>query len=73
MNQFRKDGFARVIVDSIPYDLADEIALDKNKKHDIDIVVDRLIVKDGIQRRLADSLATALNHAEGIVKVAIQE
>ena len=53
------------------YDLAEEIALDKNKKHDIDIVVDRLIVKEGIQRRLADSLETALNHAEGIVKVAV--
>ncbi|WP_243372845.1 excinuclease ABC subunit UvrA [Geotalea sp. SG265] len=71
--QLSKDGFARVIIDDAPYDLADEITLDKNKKHDIDIVVDRLVVKDGIQRRLADSLATALNHAEGIVKVAIQE
>jgi excinuclease ABC subunit A len=69
--QLRKDGFARVIVDGTPYDLAEEISLDKNKKHDIDIVVDRLIVKEGIQRRLADSLETALNHAEGIVKVAI--
>ena len=70
LGQLRKDGFARVIVDGIQYDLAEEITLDKNKKHDIDIVVDRLIVKDGIQRRLADSLETALNHAEGIVKVA---
>jgi excinuclease ABC subunit A len=71
--QLSKDGFARVIIDDVPHDLADEIVLDKNKKHDIDIVVDRLVVKEGIQRRLADSLATALNHAEGIVKVAIQE
>jgi excinuclease ABC subunit A len=69
--QLRKDGFVRVIVDGTPYDLADEISLDKNKKHDIDIVVDRLIVKKGIEKRLADSLETALNHAEGIVKVAI--
>ncbi|ABQ28522.1 excinuclease ABC subunit UvrA [Geotalea uraniireducens] len=73
LNQLRKDGFVRVIIDNVPHDLAEEITLDKNKKHDIDIVVDRLIVKEGIQRRLADSLATALNHAEGIVKVAIQE
>jgi excinuclease ABC subunit A len=71
--QLRKDGFARIIVDGTPYDLAEEITLDKNKKHDIDIVVDRLVVKEGIQRRLADSLETALNHAEGIVKVAIME
>ncbi|GAB7025169.1 excinuclease ABC subunit UvrA [Geotalea toluenoxydans] len=73
LSQLSKDGFARVIIDNVPYDLADEIVLDKNKKHDIDIVVDRLVIKDGIQRRLADSLATALNHAEGIVKVAVQE
>ncbi len=73
LSQLRKDGFARVIIDGQPVELADEITLDKNKKHDIEIVVDRLIVKDGIQRRLADSLATALNHAEGIVKIAINE
>ncbi len=71
--QLRKDGFARVIIDGTPYDLAEDITLDKNKKHDIDIVVDRLIVKDGIQRRLADSLETALNHGEGIVKAAVAE
>ncbi|KAF0217015.1 MAG: excinuclease ABC subunit [Geobacteraceae bacterium] len=71
LGQLRKDGFVRVIIDGVQYDLSEEITLDKNKKHDIDIVVDRLIVKEGIQRRLADSLETALNHAEGIVKVAI--
>ncbi|AJE02088.1 excinuclease ABC subunit UvrA [Geobacter pickeringii] len=69
--QLRKDGFARVIVDGVQYELTEEIPLDKNKKHDIDIVVDRIIVKEGIERRLADSLETALNHAEGVVKVAI--
>jgi excinuclease ABC subunit A len=69
--QLRKDGFVRVIVDGVPHDLAEEITLDKKKKHDIDIVVDRLIVKPGIERRLADSLATALSHAEGVVKVAV--
>jgi excinuclease ABC subunit A len=69
--QLRKEGFVRVIVDGAPHDLADELELDKKKKHDIDIVVDRLVVKDGIQRRMADSLETALHHAEGIVKVAI--
>ena len=67
----RKEGFVRVIIDGEPRDLADDIELDKKKKHDIDIVVDRLVVKDGIQRRLADSLETALHHAEGVVKVDI--
>jgi excinuclease ABC subunit A len=67
----RKEGFVRVIVDGEPRELADEIVLDKKRKHDIDIVVDRLIVKEGIQRRLADSLEVALHHAEGIVKVDI--
>jgi len=71
LTQLRKEGFVRVIVDGEPRDLADEIVLDKKKKHEIDIVVDRLIVKDGIQRRLADSLETALHHADGIAKVQI--
>ncbi len=71
LSQLRKDGFVRVIIDGAPYDLSEEITLDKNKKHDIDIVVDRLVVKEGIQRRLADSLEVALHHAEGVVKVSI--
>ena len=71
LTQFRKDGFARVVVDGETHDLSEEITLDKKKKHDIDIVVDRLVVKPGIEKRLADSLETALSHAEGIVKVAL--
>jgi excinuclease ABC subunit A len=71
--QLRKDGFVRVAVDGTQMDLAEEIVLDKNKKHDIDIVVDRLIVKPGIERRLADSLETALNHAEGVAKVQVAD
>jgi excinuclease ABC subunit A len=71
LQQLRKDGFARVVIDGTPRDLAEEIVLDKNKKHDIDIVVDRLVVKEGIERRLADSLETALSHGEGIVKAEI--
>ena len=71
LTHLRKEGFVRVIVDGVTYDLSEDITLDKNKKHDIDIVVDRVIVKEGIQRRLADSLETALSHAEGVVKVAI--
>jgi excinuclease ABC subunit A len=69
--QLRKDGFVRVVIDGATLDLADEITLDKKKKHDIDIVVDRLVVKPGIEKRLADSLETALSHAEGIVKVQV--
>ncbi|NJD90858.1 MAG: excinuclease ABC subunit A, partial [Geobacter sp.] len=71
LHNLRKEGFTRVIIDGKPLELAEEIVLDKNKKHDIDIVVDRLIVKAGIERRLADSFETALHHAEGIAKVAI--
>ncbi|MDD2853638.1 MAG: excinuclease ABC subunit UvrA, partial [Desulfuromonadaceae bacterium] len=71
LNQLRKEGFTRVIVDGTLRELADDIEMDKKKKHDIDIVVDRIVVKDGIQRRLADSLETALHHAEGVVKVEV--
>ncbi len=71
LQQLRKDGFTRVIIDGKPFELTEEITLDKNKKHDIDIVVDRLIVKEGLERRLADSLEVALNHGEGIAKVSI--
>jgi excinuclease ABC subunit A len=69
LNQLRKEGFTRVVIDGTLRELAEEIELDKKKKHDIDIVIDRIVVKEGIQRRLADSLETALHHAEGVVKV----
>ncbi|MDK9717289.1 MAG: excinuclease ABC subunit UvrA, partial [Trichlorobacter sp.] len=71
LQQLRKEGFTRVVIDGQQRELAEEIELDKKKKHDIDIVVDRLVVKEGISRRLADSLETALGHAEGIVKVEV--
>ena len=63
----RKGGFARVRVDGILYDLTEEIKLDKNKKHSIDLVVDRLVLKEGIRRRLTDSIETACAHSEGLV------
>jgi excinuclease ABC subunit A len=69
LGQLRKGGFTRVVVDGTVRELADDIEMDKKKKHDIDIVVDRIVVKDGVQRRLADSLETALGHADGVVKV----
>jgi excinuclease ABC subunit A len=71
LNQLRKEGFTRVVVDGTLRELADDIEMDKKKKHDIDIVVDRIVVKEGIQRRLADSLETALHHADGVVKISL--
>ena len=65
----RKSGFVRVIVDGIQYELNDEIKLDKNKKHNIDIVVDRLVIKEGLEKRLTDSAETALKLANGIMDV----
>lgn len=67
----RKEGFNRVIADGVEYEITDEIKLEKNKKHDIDIVVDRLVVKEGIQSRLSDSLETALHLSEGLVKIQV--
>ncbi|WP_041738000.1 excinuclease ABC subunit UvrA [Caldicellulosiruptor owensensis] len=67
----RRSGFARVRVDGIVYELEEEIRLDKNKKHSIDVIVDRLIVKEGIESRLAGSIETALQLTGGIVNVSI--
>ncbi len=61
----KKKGFVRARVDGSLYDLSEPIALDKNKKHDIEIVVDRLVMKDGIRPRLADSVESALAAADG--------
>lgn len=65
----KRSGFARVRVDGNLYDLTEEIKLDKNKKHDIEIVVDRLVVKDGVKSRLSDSLETAVGLAGGLAVV----
>ncbi len=68
----RKNGFVRARVDGEMYELTgDAVKLDKQKKHNIDIVVDRLIIKDGISKRLTDSVETALNMAEGVVTVEV--
>jgi len=71
LNQLRKEGFTRVVIDGTVRELADDIEMDKKKNHDIDIVVDRIVLKEGVERRLADSLETALHHAEGVVKVEV--
>lgn len=65
----KRSGFVRVIVDGNLYDLSEEITLDKNIKHSIDVVVDRLVVKEGIEQRLADSIETTLKLAEGNMTV----
>ncbi|MDO4663014.1 MAG: excinuclease ABC subunit UvrA [Tissierellia bacterium] len=64
-----KEGYMRVMIDGERYDLSEEITLDKNKKHNIDVIVDRIIVKEGINSRLADSLETALELSNGIVNI----
>ncbi len=63
----RKSGFARVRVDGILYDLNEEIKCEKNKKHTIELVVDRLVIKEGQRRRLTDSIETACAHSGGLV------
>ena len=65
----RKSGYVRVRVDGSIYDLTEDIVLDKNIKHNIEVVVDRLVIKDDIQRRLTDSVETASALAGGIVIV----
>ena len=66
---FRKSGYGRVKIDGIVYDLQEEIKLEKNIKHDISVVVDRLIVKPSMQKRLTDSLETALKLSGGLVVI----
>lgn len=67
--QAKKSGYVRVMVDGSMYELSDEIKLDKNKKHNIEIVVDRLAVKEGIEKRLTDSIETTLKLADGLMTV----
>jgi excinuclease ABC subunit A len=71
LRQLQAEGFVRVRIDGSMHELGEEIVLDKNKKHTIEIVVDRLVIKEGIAGRLADSLETALRLADGIVRVEV--
>ncbi len=64
-----KSGYVRVIVDGITYSLDEDIPLEKNKKHTIDVVVDRIIIKDGIASRLSSSFETAMAEADGLLKI----
>ena len=69
LEQARKSGYVRVLADGNLYDLSENIELDKNKKHDIEIVVDRIVIKEGIEKRLTDSIETVFELADGIMTV----
>jgi len=69
LESMQKEGFVRVRIDGEMYELTDEIKLDKNKNHNIDIVVDRLVVREDIRNRLAESVETAMKHSENLVKI----
>ena len=71
LEQIRREGYVRVRIDGELHDLGEEIALEKQKKHTIEIVVDRLVVREGMESRLADSLETALHAGEGVVYVQV--
>ena len=69
LEQARKSGYVRIQIDGNLYELSEEIKLDKNVKHNIEIIVDRLVVKPGIEKRLTDSIETVLNLSEGLLMV----
>ena len=73
LESYKRSGFSRVEVDGIIYDLSEEIKLDKNVNHDINVVVDRLIIKEGVEKRLSESLETALKLGEGLVYISCGE
>ena len=71
LEHIRHEGYVRVRIDGEIYDINEDIRLEKNKKHTIEVVIDRLVVRDGMEKRLADSLETALKLGEGVVYVQI--
>ena len=69
LQDMQKEGFVRARIDGENYELSDDIDLDRNKKHNIDIIIDRLVIKPEIRNRLAESIETALKHANNLVKI----
>ncbi|WP_303864794.1 excinuclease ABC subunit UvrA [Alkalibaculum bacchi] len=69
LESIKKDGYVRAIIDGDMFELSEEIDLDKNKKHTIEIVIDRLVVKENMEKRLADSIETALKMSDGVIIV----
>lgn len=71
LENFRKEGFVRVRVDGEIYDLSDEINIDKNKKHEIELVVDRIVIREDIRSRITESVETALKNANNMVVISV--
>ncbi len=69
IDKIKRDGFIRIRLDNVIHSIDKPITIDKNKKHNLEVVVDRLIIKDGIRERLADSLETALSLSDGLVSI----
>ena len=69
LENIRKDGYVRVMIDGKRYELEEDIELDKNIKHDISVIVDRIVIKEGIESRLADAIETIIGLADGLVIV----
>jgi excinuclease ABC subunit A len=69
LDSLRRDGYSRVVINGKVRDLAEDITLDKKSKHDIDVVIDRIVIKEGIKSRLSDSLETCLKLTQGTVKI----
>ena len=72
LETFEKNGFVRVRVDGEMFELSDDIEIDRKKKHTIEIVIDRLVIKDNIKARLTESIETALKEADNLVKIDVQ-
>ncbi len=73
LEEYRKQGFVRIRIDNEIYDLSDEISIDKKKKHEIELIVDRLIIKENIRSRLTESIETALKAASNLVVISINQ
>ena len=73
LDEYRKQGFVRIRIDDEIYDLSDEINLEKNKKHQIELIVDRLVIREDIRSRLTESIETSLNTAENMVVISIMQ
>ena len=71
LQNIQKEGFVRCYIDGELYEFENEIKLDKNKKHNIDVLVDRLVIKEGIVNRLTESIETALRHSDNLVKISV--
>ena len=69
LDSIKRSGYVRVQIDGSVYELTEEISLDKNKKHNIEVVVDRLVGKEGIEKRLVDSIENVLELADGLMTV----